>query len=52
MVPYPAYPEGQADRQGASADEQLGHEKVMEAKSAPSSIAFGTLLMPSLRYTK
>lgn len=38
---WPARPEGQRERQGVSAREQLGCDIAIEEKSVPSSIAFG-----------
>lgn len=44
MMSFPAHPEAQ----DASVGEPLGHEQVVEEKSAPCSTAFGTLFMSSL----
>ena len=52
MVSCLAHPEAQPDGQDASAGKPLGHKKVMEAKSTPFLVTFGTFLKPSLRYTK
>lgn len=48
MVSFPGLPDGQSDGRGVSTGEVFAHKKVMEAKPAHYSIAFGTKPMPSL----